>query len=1327
MLQPVIPSRPQVGGVVVSGQRPPDATQFAKLSQEILVCVTAVEGRPQRWLCGALRRLESLRRLAASALAAGALLCAQPSWAASAFDVGTFTKSTGAAPVVQSVSHTLGVVPSAIILWTTGNTNVTGFQAGFEAAVGVSDTSTSRSFGAASQDAAGTSNTARRVANVMLTIIGPTSGNAPLAEATLNAVSATTFDLRWGTNDANAYVIHYLVVGGTDIQARVGAFTMATATGNQSITGVGFQPDLYLLVHAGSGLTGAAPATQVNAGFGFGYADASGDQWAFSLLGIDAAGTSDTYRSQRVAESLTSDTSVGGGTFSKLASWVSMDTDGFTLNYTTANASAGQVAYLALKGVNVFAGSFNKISGTGNQAVAGLGFQPKAVFLAGFQDVTNAAPIVHARMGLGMSDGTSEASLAFTDADNLGTTNVNSISKSDKVFMKVNNEPPTVQAEADLVSLDSGGFTLNWSTGDTEATEIVYLALGSLPPTLANLDSFDAIAGPDGVQIGWNTSYELDHLGFRLFSERGTRRVALGPDLFPGAVLRAGAGTPLTAGASYDWTDARGSAGDRYWLQGTHLDGSTQWYGPVTARAGNVTSKPRRTAKLTGSGEANSESSRVVWTGPLRTAAGAEKLSLAGRPTLKIGVAESGWYRVTGTQVRAALGSSVDPRRLVLQRDGLQVALQPTGAENGRLDDEDTFAFFGVALDGTHTDTRWYWLSQAGAERALAPHPGGPSTGPSTDLLDETVELQGRSIYFPVLRDASAPPFFAAAVTSVGTQKTLQLSTRAATAQSATLQLDLQGVSAGNHSVEVTVGGAPQATLQWAGAAPHQQTLTLAPGTWSGGALQLGLRALAGASDISLLKSAKIHYPRTLGPDDVVVGELSGPATLTVADADSSVLRALDITDPDRPLVLSVSGSGGNAEIQLASAGRRVLYVHRDSDAKAATTLERLEQGPTPPNVAGANWIVVGPRALLAAVEPLEAVRRNQGLHTARVAAEDIYNAYTFGAKDPEALRLFFRNAWESQPLLPRQILLVGDASFDPRGFLQTTRGDLLPVAYASTGYLRTAVEDSWVDFNSDGLPEWPVGRLPGRDTTDVEAMVQKLISPWAESSKTQVNWAVGRPRDFDFESLILKSDGGGVTRKVMVWNSPTAGMSPDDVFSTWAEEKPKIAGYLGHGSVATWSDGLLNSDQVSERARFVRAPLLLALSCLNGAFDDAYSDSVAESWLRLPDAGAQSVIAFSGLMPPHEQVTASDAIVEATLRQGKTLGEALLEAKASVHSADVRKTLLLLGDPAHRLAFPPKPSPTRPSGCGGGSAMAVLAPWFALAFLFRRVRGRSS
>ena len=98
-----------------------------------------------------------------------------------------------------------------------------------------------------------------------------------LTEATVSFTSAG-FTLDWTTAPGGAFNLFYLALGGTGItSAKVVPWTANTTTGNQSITGVGFQPSCVLTI--GTGDTAASPDTTTQNLINIGAMDASGNQW----------------------------------------------------------------------------------------------------------------------------------------------------------------------------------------------------------------------------------------------------------------------------------------------------------------------------------------------------------------------------------------------------------------------------------------------------------------------------------------------------------------------------------------------------------------------------------------------------------------------------------------------------------------------------------------------------------------------------------------------------------------------------------------------------------------------------------------------------------------------------------------------------------------------------------------------------------------------------------------------------------------------------------------------------------------------------------------
>src|ERR1051325_8566200 len=90
-------------------------------------------------------------------------------------------------------------------------------------------------------------------------------------------------------------------------------------------------------------------------------------------------------------------------------------------------------------------------------------------------------------------------------------------------------------------------------------------------PTAARLESFAAATYNGGTLIQWQTGFEVDNLGFRLYRDASGKRTLLTPQVLAGSALVTGQGTPLTAGKSYAWWGGAATgklipkAGTTYW------------------------------------------------------------------------------------------------------------------------------------------------------------------------------------------------------------------------------------------------------------------------------------------------------------------------------------------------------------------------------------------------------------------------------------------------------------------------------------------------------------------------------------------------------------------------------------------------------------------------------------------------------------------------------------------------------------------------------------------------------------------------------------------
>ena len=420
-----------------------------------------------------------------------------------AVKVGSFTKATGAATASQPITG-VGFKPRAVILWTIGATSAGSWTSGYTYAIGYSarnagETITVGSMACASETGADTTNASQRQAAKALTIVQ--WGETTLAECDMTSFDADGFTLSWTTNDSNAYIIHYMALGGNDFtDAKVVAWTTGTSTGNKAVTGAGFQPDFVM--HLANPATTTPPASAANASLMMG-AMTTAAQWYSAIISKDASASSNSARQQRTTAAFSPlAISFGWPFYDSYATYVSLDSDGFTLNFGYA-PSVNQNAYaLCLKGGSYYLDTFNLAGETGNQAISGVGFQPEGVLLVsvGTGNGGTYNPGSHVAQSVSATDGTANGSTFLYDETNLDISNPAAISKTDKICVMDDDFAQSVGREGSVVSLDADGFTINWSDAtDNDAAGILYFAFASGSSATTHLLAGSGASTSDGA------------------------------------------------------------------------------------------------------------------------------------------------------------------------------------------------------------------------------------------------------------------------------------------------------------------------------------------------------------------------------------------------------------------------------------------------------------------------------------------------------------------------------------------------------------------------------------------------------------------------------------------------------------------------------------------------------------------------------------------------------------------------------------------------------------------------------------------------------------
>ena len=283
---------------------------------------------------------------------------------------------------------------------------------------------------------------------------------------------------------ANDY--NYLAIGGSGVSVKIGTATWPTATGNQAVTGVGFEPDL-LLLSAGGEFIGAETATTPGLAWSLGWVDESGNQ-AVSCFHEAAGSPNGAHRYQRGDKCVAILDSTTGAVAGE-AEFVSFDADGFTVNWTDAHSAASSFTYLAMAGVRSYAGTLTQPSATGDQLISGVPISPLAVLFQSVGAAASASVATGTRYSLGFGSPSYNGGTWAGDNDGTNFAGRRTVGKLSNTASIIHASPSgtaagTVEAEAAVSAVGDGSFTLDWASADATGREVAYLALGDEPVTV---------------------------------------------------------------------------------------------------------------------------------------------------------------------------------------------------------------------------------------------------------------------------------------------------------------------------------------------------------------------------------------------------------------------------------------------------------------------------------------------------------------------------------------------------------------------------------------------------------------------------------------------------------------------------------------------------------------------------------------------------------------------------------------------------------------------------------------------------------------------------
>lgn len=853
-------------------------------------------------------------------------------------------------------------------------------------------------------------------------------------------------------------------------------------------------------------------------------------------------------------------------------------------------------------------------------------------------------------------------------------------------------------------SVGSTTVTWNGTLASDKGGLLVMAFQGITGPTAVRLESFQAAQYANGVTFHWRTGWETQNLGFNLYREVGGERIKLNKTLIAGGALLSRG--PLSGGSTYSWQDP-GSPAGAYWLQDIDINGKRTWHGPFKPYL-RSTPLPVVNSATLGDAAAITGQSRTVRTSARNAAKRAAQISqskLAGIPALKIEVAEEGWYRIGSEQLVAAGLKLGMPSQLInVFVEGREIPILIADGGDGRLNQGDSVHFFGVGVDTPYTDRRVYWLTAGLGSGLRIPVTSGGVGGTTPTSFLTTIELRERSFYLQSLDNGEEDNYFGAPVFGSGVDQVLNVRHLApAAAASTTLRVTLQGGTSipgttPDHNVLVRLNGIDVGSVVFDGRVLGSGTFAISPALLREGDNTVTLIPQAGALDITLVDRIQLTYPRAFVADGGSLAfSAQGGQRVTVEGLPGPEALIVDVTNPDAPRVLSSraqqSADGlqvtvvvpGGKDLELLAVSAEGFCVPAGFKANRPSSLLRT--------TAGASFLIIGPGEFLPTLKPLQALRRSQGLPTALIDVEDIYDEFSYGEKTPMALKAFLaaaRSGARRDGAGPNYVLLAGDASSDPRDFLGKGQQDLVPSKLVGTQFMETASDDWFVDFNGDGLPEMAIGRLPADSQAELALMVRKIVAYDQAGAIGGALLVSDRNDGFNFEAAsdaVASLLPGSAADKL--YRSSAANPTADLV--TALNRGYALVNFAGHGGNQVWR-GLLTSDDVNNLTNSQRLSFVVAMTCMNGAFQTPQQPCLAEALLNAPRGGAVAVWASTSTCEPQAQSAMNKELIRTlfssapTLSRRMTIGEAVMRAKGATVDPDVRRTWVFFGDPTTRM-----------------------------------------
>lgn len=821
--------------------------------------------------------------------------------------------------------------------------------------------------------------------------------------------------------------------------------------------------------------------------------------------------------------------------------------------------------------------------------------------------------------------------------------------------------------------------------------DIVVFETESNAPTWAAVDSLRASTAGGKAIVSWNTSAEVGTAAFRLERYDTERKhwVTVGPATIPAL-------PPWPAGATYQVDDAGAVAGAtyEYRLVEEETKGASTTYGPF---------------KVTVEGDSKGSAYPAVAGGPgyyripnPPTGPKTVRPSMAGadlpwaRSSWKAWVDEEGIYAFP----LSATGDPEVSRNHRMTNLGREVAFANDGPGQRLL-------FYGKPLRNLHTYRNAYLL-KPGAPTFMrevmgkAPAPAAQPRSFSYSRRFEEDTWPALGWVFDASHDFWMWKTFMAETPGYQTAEIpLDLPLVDTGGGPVTLTFGIYGISdsaaAADYHLRAWVNGAPAGDVTLGGAGPLSGSVTVDASLLVTGTNVLRLDAVLDpglARSWWYLNAVDVTYPRLYEAYDneARVRVRPAQAVVTVDGFTSPDVVVFDVTDPAKPVWIKAVtvqevGKAKKLAVSFAPKGGREFYLAAANRVRTAPVIPMVDAG-LAAGTGGAEHVVVAPYDLIGPAKSLAEYRTAQGLSSAVVPLEAVWDELGEGLPSPDALQAFVDLATRRWSLAAKYVAFAGRGTYDERDVFGY--GDcLVPTRLVATSRGLVGNDSGYVE-GTDAV----IGRIPVTTAAGLQAYLDKLVLHEKSPRSTNVTLAADNADgggDFAFSSDMLGTEVPRTywLRKAYLGPMSVAGVR--DQLLAALGRGDAVVNWVGHGgSTRLASEGVLTLTDLPAIPASQRLSLVTGATCIVNQFHSAGSPSIGERLAALPGGGAVATWAPTGVAYNDMSVALVRSFLTHSLGEKAgpvRIGDAVRAVRSSLPvEADGTESLSLfeiLGDPA--------------------------------------------